>query len=103
MGKIEALALAEKFSELVIARFSPVKIILFGSFANDNWRDDSDIDIAVVLNKLKEDYLLTLNKLYKLRREVDTSIEPVLMIEGKDPSGFLESIETYGTMLYPKS
>jgi uncharacterized protein len=102
MDKIGALAIARKFAELAVKEFNPTKIILFGSFIKGNWNQDSDIDIAIVVKKLEQDYLLTLNLLYKLRRKIDTIIEPVLFIEDKDPSGFLESIESYGEVLYEK-
>jgi len=30
-----------------LAEFNPEKIILFGSYAGDNWDEESDIDIIV--------------------------------------------------------
>lgn len=39
-------------------------------------------------------------KLFKLRRNISTDIEPVLLIDGEDASGFLDSISEYGEVVY---
>jgi predicted nucleotidyltransferase len=51
------------------------KIFLFGSYAKGNFNDNSDIDIAVVF----DDYDNRMNRqfeLLKLRRKIDSRIEP---------------------------
>jgi predicted nucleotidyltransferase len=103
MDKNEALTIAKKYSDLLIESFHPSKVYLYGSFANGNWTSESDIDIAIVVRSLQYDYLKSLNLLYKLRREIDCNIEPVLFIESRDPSGFLESILKNGELLYSKN
>lgn len=100
MDKSTALGLAKEFTKLVVMEFNPSKVILYGSYANDKWHSESDIDIAVIVEELKHNYLESLNLLYKMRRKVDSIIEPVLIIKDKDPSGFMESIESYGEVLY---
>ena len=103
MDKSQAIEIAEKFAKLAAVEFKPSRIILYGSYARGNWNQDSDIDIAVVVNNLNSDYLNILTSLYKLRRKVDINIEPVLLIENHDPSGFLETIENYGEILYSEA
>ncbi len=39
-----------KFSDQIARRFSPEKIILFGSQANGNAHKDSDVDVLVVMD-----------------------------------------------------
>lgn len=102
MDKREALEKAKQFSELVIKKYDPKKIILFGSYARGNYRIDSDIDIMVVFDKIEGSFLEKEVDLYKLRRSVDENIEPVLYEENNDPSGFLESVSDYGEVLYQK-
>ena len=41
-------------------------------------------------------------KLFKLRRSVSTDIEPVLLIDEEDSSGFLDSISEYGEVVYAR-
>lgn len=62
---------------------------------------DSDIDIAVIVDKLDGDYLDQQARLFKLRRSVDLRIEPVLIEYGQDPSGFLKEIMDTGHVIYP--
>lgn len=103
MDKIEAINLAKNYSQLLIKDLNPESVYLYGSYANGNWNSESDIDIAVVVQKLEYDYLKSLNLLYKIRREINNSIEPVLFIKGNDPSGFLESIINSGELIYSKN
>jgi predicted nucleotidyltransferase len=102
MDKRKALEKAKKFSELVIKKYNPKKIILFGSYARGTYRNDSDIDIMVVFDKIEGSFLEKEVDLYKLRRTIDENIEPVLYEENNDPSGFLESVSDYGEVLYQK-
>jgi len=77
------------------------QIILYGSYAKGAAKLDSDIGIAVIVDKLQGDYLDEQAKLYKLRRLVDFRIEPVLIEYGHDRSGFLKEIMDTGQVLYP--
>ena len=103
MDKITALEKAKVYTKLAVELLQPVKVFLYGSFANGNWHEYSDIDIAFVVKKLDNGYLETLTMLYNLTWQVDNIIEPSLFIEGKDSSGFLEYIEKYGELLYKEN
>jgi predicted nucleotidyltransferase len=49
MDKAEALAIVDRFRLALEQRgVRASKIVLFGSFARGNWREDSDIDIAII-------------------------------------------------------
>ena len=52
------------------------KIILFGSYANNTQRKDSDIDIAVVSEEFGEDRFEERAMLTKIAYYVDAHIEP---------------------------
>jgi len=84
---------------LVSSHFDVDKVILFGSYAKDKQRPDSDIDVAVVVNSLKTDFFSYAPLLWKLRLEVDERIEPVLFVNGQDDSGFLQNILKYGLII----
>lgn len=68
------------------------EIFLYGSYG----KGDSDIDIAVVVDQIPGDYLDTMAKLWKLTRNVDQDIEPVLLTAADDESVFLRTVQRKG-------
>ena len=71
-------------------------VYLFGSYAGDNYKEDSDIDVAVVVSNITGDFFSVNPLLWKLRRQVDDRIEPILIDKNNDRSGFLEEIKRSG-------
>ena len=66
-------------------RRSPLKALyLYGSYSKGNYRADSDIDIAVIVERLDDDYFKDTPLLWKLRRKISNLIEPVLLTEDMD-------------------
>jgi len=53
------------------------KAYLFGSFAKDQIRPDSDIDICVVSDQLGNDFISEMVKLRKISLKIDDRIEPI--------------------------
>ncbi len=89
----------KKYAELVRTEFPVRDIILYGSYAKHIYREDSDIDVAVVVDEIKGDFLETVTELYKLTRDIDDRIEPILLDSANDNSGFLEQILSEGIVL----
>ena len=89
-----------KYSELVFTVLIPDKIILFGSYAKGNWTENSDIDVAVFVDKISDDFLHLSTQLCKLTRKIDNRIEPVLLDEKNDKSGFAKDIIKHGITIY---
>ena len=100
MDKEEALKLAKEYASIVIEHFSVKEIILYGSYANDRAHENSDIDIAVIVEEIDQNILEAQAELFKLRRDLDLRIEPVLIQEGEDKSGFKEEIIETGIKVY---
>ena len=100
MDKEAVVNIVKRYADVVRRHFPVTRVVLYGSYATDNQRPYSDIDVAVVVEKLEKDILASEFELHKLRREVDEGIEPVLFIEGYDPSGFLAHIESTGITVY---
>lgn len=96
MGKNEAIELLRLYKSVLSKHIDFDKLYLYGSFARGTNNDDSDIDVAVVVDKLEEDYFNITPLLWKLRRDIDLRIEPVLLEKEKDDSGFLKVITEYG-------
>lgn len=95
----KALDNARIYAKLVGEIIQPAKVVLYGSFAKGNWNENSDIDIAVIMNTI-DDYLETSKKINKLTRGIDTRIEPVLLQSNEDSSGFLSTVLNTGITLY---
>jgi predicted nucleotidyltransferase len=79
------------------------KVILYGSFARGTQHKDSDIDVAIVLEKPPADFLKTESEAYRLCRDIDLRIEPVIVDDENDPGGFYDDISRYGMVIYSAS
>ena len=104
MDKKYVRKLVEEYSKLVVNNMIVNKIILYGSYARGDNRKDSDIDVAIIVPKssISKDILEDMAKLFKLRRNISTDIEPILLIDEEDESGFLENISEYGEIVYSR-
>jgi predicted nucleotidyltransferase len=75
------------------------QVVLFGSYAKGTAHKDSDIDVAVVVDRSRRDPLTASTELFRLRRDIDVRIEPVLLERIHDESGFLEEILKTGVQV----
>jgi predicted nucleotidyltransferase len=100
MDKSTVIKIAKDYVNLVLPNMKPKEIILYGSYAKGTAREDSDIDIAVIVSKVINDYLDEAAMLYMLRVEIDSRIEPILLEDANDCSGFLEDVRRTGYKLY---
>ncbi len=75
MDKSNVIRIARKFAKAVKTKYDYKRIILFGSYAKGNNKIESDIDIAVIFKDYDDSVDMQL-ELMRLRRKVDTRIEP---------------------------
>lgn len=92
MDREKAIENARKYASIVSQYIKAEKIILFGSYAKGTSTEYSDIDVAVIVNELPEDFLGVSKTLNKLTRNIDYRIEPVILEKNDDRSGFLSSV-----------
>lgn len=92
--------IAQRYVDEVQKVLSPTAVILFGSYANGTPNKFSDIDIAIVVSNYDGDWLEAITKLCGLTRNVSIDIEPHLLDETNDPSGFLEHIKKTGEVIF---
>ncbi len=91
------------FKNAVIKMF-PVKVDsfwVFGSHINGIPHKDSDIDIALIVDKLDDNYNFfeTEPILWKLKEDIDFRIEPHLIARDTDYTGMIREIQKKGMML----
>jgi predicted nucleotidyltransferase len=72
------------------------KVYLFGSYAKGNPCQDSDIDVALVVNKWQGDYFDVIPPIWKLTEQIDYRIEPHVIVPEEDYAGLLNEIELTG-------
>ena len=96
MGKEEAIEIVRKYRSLLKEYLQIENIYLYGSYAKGIIREDSDIDVAVVVSDIQGDYFSVNPLLWKLRRQVDDRIEPILIDRNHDRSGFLDEVKRNG-------
>jgi len=90
---------AEKFAEEVKRILNPNAILIFGSYANGNPHEHSDIDIATICNNFEGNWYETMVELCGISREVSFDIEPHLLDEKHDKSGFVEHVVKTGQII----
>ncbi|MFH1662286.1 MAG: nucleotidyltransferase domain-containing protein [Candidatus Falkowbacteria bacterium] len=77
MSKIEAKKIVKRYaSKLKEENYPFSAVYLFGSHARGNAHKWSDIDVAVITEKIKRNRDKNENLLWHIRREVDSMIEP---------------------------
>ena len=102
MDKVEAVSSVKRFCTSIRDSFNPLMVILYGSCANGTQNPTSDIDVAVIVEKVNGDFLDREAELYRRRRKIDDRIEPILLEAGEDPSGFVENVISTGEIVYKR-
>ena len=100
LDKTMVREIAEKYAEEVKKVLAPTSIVLFGSYVNGNPHEWSDIDIAVIMKDYQGDWLKTYSMLFSLKRRINLDIEPHLLDETCDKSGFVEHVLKTGEFIY---
>jgi len=96
MDKREAIAKVKQYKLLLDNYFVLESVYLYGSCAQETSTESSDIDVAVVVKNITGDFFSVNPLLWKLRRQIDDRIEPILIDMNEDKSGFLEEIQRNG-------
>lgn len=94
MDKEQAIKLAQRYKKAVAEQLPLKALYLYGSFSKGTSTPDSDIDIAVVVEHLNDDYFSDTPILWKLKRQISNLIEPVLLIEDENNPLYSDILQT---------
>ena len=100
MDTQQAINLVRQYADVVRAQLPVRKVVLYGSHACGTAHEHSDIDVAVLVDRIDGDLLDLEALLFRLGRGIDFRIEPVLRVERDDPSGFTTEILRTGHVVY---
>jgi len=75
MDKKSALKIINNYIKKIPKKYGLLSAYLFGSYAKGNFNEESDIDIALIIKNLEDDFQ-TQVELMKIRRDIDIRIEP---------------------------
>lgn len=103
MDTEQALELVEEFSQAIRSAYEPEMVVLYGSYAQGTNRGSSDIDVAVIVDRIEGDFLEAEAGLYRIRRQIDDRIEPILLETSHDRSGFVDSVLRTGKIVYERA
>jgi predicted nucleotidyltransferase len=94
------VSIVKQYADLLRKELSPAAIILYGSYAKGNAREDSDIDVAVIFDGFTGDRLKTSIRLWDLSEDISLYIEPILLDSTRDRSGFVRHVYKTGQIIY---
>ena len=103
MGYDEIVDKVQAYSQRVVQRYHPKMIIVYGSYARGTATQDSDIDIAIICESLGGDYMENAFELFRMRRDIDLRIEPVLIEPDNVCNSFYNDIIKTGKIVYTES
>lgn len=88
----------EKIVEILTEKFSPLAIILFGSYVRGTQNSESDIDIAIIANDLNKKNIFRIKQ--ELEIELNKDIDLVNIKDENISDGFRYDVLMTGEVLY---
>jgi predicted nucleotidyltransferase len=97
MDKADVIEIPQRFANVLRANYGPIRVILFVSYAKGDFKEDSDIDIAVVFGDFCNRIDMQL-ELMRIRRKIDSRIEarPFRTRDFSPSNPFVDEILRYG-------
>lgn len=81
MDKKQVIEIVTRYKEAILSVVPNGRVYLYGSYSKGTAHKDSDIDVAVIVPELDNNWLETSAKLWGATWNINTLIEPILMEE----------------------
>ncbi len=95
MDKEQVIEIVKEYKTAILKQISDAKVYLYGSYSKGTARPESDIDVAVVVPEVQDDWLDVSTTLWLLAPQVNYLIEPVL-IDQRFPSPLYDDVMRTG-------
>ena len=95
MDKEQAIGIVRDYKTAISGLFDSAKVYLYGSYSKGTAGEESDIDVAVIVPQLHDDWLKLSTRLWVIAPKVNYLIEPVLM-EENEPSPLYQDVMRTG-------
>ena len=95
MDKEQVIEIMRDYKAAISGLKKKKKIYLYGSYSKGNAGPESDIDVAVIVPHLHDDWLKLSTRLWMIAPKVNYLIEPVLM-EEDEPSRLYRDVMSTG-------
>jgi len=96
MDRSEAIEKVRAYKHLLEGHLPLENVYLYGAYATNTQKEDSNIDVAVVVRRIEGDYFSVSPLIWRLRRQIDNRIEPILIEREFDDDVFLGEVMKYG-------
>lgn len=83
MDKEQALDIVRQYKAALSDTYKGAKVLMYGSYSKGTAREDSDIDVAVIMPSVHGSWFALVPPLWTCARKVNSLIEPVLMLDGE--------------------
>jgi hypothetical protein len=101
MSNKKVTTLVKRYAQLIKDKYNPEMVILQKSYPGDDENPEVEIEVAVVVNRLKKDYIEAKNDLIQLAHQVNSRLDPIIIEREKDePTGFFEVLKKTGEIIY---
>jgi predicted nucleotidyltransferase len=91
MDKEQVIEIVKEYKKAVLKQICDAKVYLYGSYSKGTAHPESDIDVAVVVPAIQDDWLDMSTTLWLLAPQVNYLIEPVL-IDQRFPSPLYDDV-----------
>ena len=79
MDQEQAIKIVQSYKRAILPLYKDAKVYLYGSYSKGNQRQESDIDVAVVVPEIHGDWFSLVPPLWAKARKLNSLIEPVLL------------------------
>ena len=79
MDKEHVIELVQDYKKAILPLYRDAKVFLYGSYSKGTAHQDSDIDVAIIVPKVGNDWFSIVPPLWTKARKISSLIEPVIM------------------------